>query len=89
MPVAITVMKSTLASSGRAAICTTARAACATSITGSGRRLPSACGTPVFIGSVISEAALPMSIWPTAMPCARPSSAAARVRPVIACFVAV
>ena len=39
--------------------------------------------------SVISVAALPMSIWPQAMSWARPSSAVALVRPVIACLVAV
>ena len=37
----------------------------------------------------MSVAALPMSIWPQAMPYARPSSAVALVSPVIACFVAV
>jgi len=39
---------------------------------GSGRTLPSACGTPLTIRAVISLAALPMSIWPTAMSNGRP-----------------
>ena len=38
---------------------------------------------------VMSEATLPMSIWPTAMLKARPSSAAALVSPVMACLVVV
>ena len=43
----------------------------------------------VRIGSVISVAALPMSIWPQAMSYARPSSDVDLVRPVTACFAAV
>lgn len=39
--------------------------------------------------SVMSVAALPMSIWPTAMPYGRPSSDSDLVRPVSACLVAV
>jgi hypothetical protein len=39
--------------------------------------------------SVISVAALPMSIWLQAMSNGRPSSEVALVRPVIACLVAV
>jgi hypothetical protein len=39
--------------------------------------------------AVMSVAALPMSIWPQAMSCLRPSSEVERVRPVIACLVAV
>ena len=56
---------------------------------GSGASLPSACGTPPVIFAVMSEAALPMSIWPQAMSKARPSSEIERVRPVIACLDAV
>ena len=48
--------------------------------------LPSACGTPEFIFSVMSEAALPMSICPHAMPYGRPSSDSVLVSPEIACF---
>jgi len=51
--------------------------------------VPSACGTPWLIRSVISVAALPMSIWPQAMPDFRPSREIDLVRPVIACLVAV
>jgi 2-hydroxychromene-2-carboxylate isomerase len=65
--VAITVMNSTLASSGRLAICRTASPTRRTSIRGSGRRLPSACRMPVLIRWVMSVAALPISIWPQAM----------------------
>ena len=39
--------------------------------------------------AVIGDSALPMSICPQVMPCARPSSAMDFVRPVMACFVAV
>ena len=39
-----------------------------------GRELPSACGTPRAIASVMSVAALPMSICPQAMSYSRPSS---------------
>ena len=66
--VAITVANCTFAPSGRAAIWTTVRATSAASITGSGLVVPSACGTPCCIRAVISVAALPMSIWPQAMP---------------------
>jgi hypothetical protein len=45
--------------------------------------------TPRSIAAVISVAALPTSICPQAMSWARPSSAICRVRPVIACLVAV
>ena len=53
--------------------------------------MPSACATPtlMFMRAVISEATLPMSIWPQAMSKARPSSESALVSPVIACFDAV
>ena len=56
---------------------------------GSGFTLPSACGTPPIILAVMSEATLPMSIWPTAMSKARPSSEAAFVMPVMACLLVV
>ena len=39
--------------------------------------------------SVMWVAALPMSIWPQAMPYLRPSREVERVRPVRACLVAV
>ena len=51
--------------------------------------LPSAWRAPAAIHSVISVAALPMSIWPQAMPNGRPSSEIDLVSPVIACLVAV
>src|SRR4051812_13031956 len=56
---------------------------------GSGRRVPSGCGTPSGMRAVIGDSALPMSIWPQVMPCARPSRAIDFVSPVMACFVAV
>ena len=56
---------------------------------GSGAMEPLACGMPVFIFSVISVPALPMSIWQTAMSYLRPSSEPDLVRPVTACLVAV
>ena len=84
--VAITVMNCTFASSGTFAICNTALATLSTSITGSTFVDPSACGTPVVIRMVMSDAAFPTSICPQAMLNARPSSEIDRVRPVIACF---
>jgi hypothetical protein len=39
--------------------------------------------------AVIGVEALPMSIWPQAMPCGRPSRAIDFVSPVMACLVAV
>src|ERR1700735_92221 len=53
---------------------------------GSGAVLPSACNEPAAIPTVMFVAALPMSICPQAMSCARPSRDRARVRPVIACL---
>jgi hypothetical protein len=50
---------------------------------------PSGCGMPSANPAVSSVAALPMSIWPQAMSCARPSSEMDLVSPVIACLVAV
>ena len=82
-------MNSTLADSGNRTIAMKVSVTAASSMRASGRMLPSACGTPLAIFSVMSLATLPMSICPTAMSNARPSSAAARVRPVIACLVAV
>ena len=51
--------------------------------------LPLAWGTPASMRSVMSLAALPMSIWPHAMSNARPSSDVDFVSPVMACLVAV
>ncbi len=87
--VAITVMNSTLASSGRQAMWTTASATLCTSMTASAATLPLACGTPTVIAAAISVSALPMSIWPQAMSNGRPSSASVLVSPVTACLVAV
>jgi hypothetical protein len=51
---------------------------------------PFACGTPVAMRWAISVAALPMSIWPTAMSYLRPSSEAGLGQAhVTACLVAV
>ena len=58
-----------------------------TSIVGSGAVVPLACGMPVFIFSVISVPALPISIWHTAMSYLRPSSEPDLVSPVTACLV--
>lgn len=60
--VAITVMNWTLASSGSAAMKTTARATFSTAMVGSGASLPSAWGMPSCMRAVIAVAALPMSI---------------------------
>ena len=88
--VAITVIVATFASSGRLGHVHEPRAP--------PRRRPSAAraaccrrpgSTPRRHGSVISVAALPMSIWPQAMSYARPSSDVDLVSPVIACLVAV
>ncbi len=70
-------------------MCRTVRATSATSITGSGTTSPFAWSAPVSIRAVMSVAALPMSICPTAMPYRRPSSDSDLVRPVSACLVAV
>ena len=67
----------------------TARPTSVTSKVGSGCMLPSACGTPPAMRAVMGVEALPMSIWPQAMPYARPSRAIDLVRPVMACLVAV
>ncbi len=87
--VAITVMNWTLASSGRDAIYTTARATSAGSIVGSTATVPFACGTPFFILSAIPVDAFPMSIWPQAISYFRPSRDVTLVRPVTPCFDAV
>jgi hypothetical protein len=76
-------MNSTLASSGRFAMCSTARPTCATSISGS------AFGPERGMALASSVPALPMSIWPHAMSNARPSSAMHLVMPVTPCLVAV
>ena len=60
--VAITVMNSTFASSGKLAMCTTARATFSTAIIGSTRMSPSACRMPFFWPAAICVSALPMSI---------------------------
>ena len=66
--VAMTVMNSTLASSGRLAMWTTASATWRDVHRRlDGDQLPSACSTPLAMRAVISVAALPMSIWPQAM----------------------
>ncbi len=83
----MTVMNRMLASRGRLAICTTARATIRTSIVGSTCTVPFACGTPLAILAVMGVAALPMSIWPQAMSYLRPSRAVVLVRPVIPCLV--
>jgi hypothetical protein len=67
----------------------TASATCRTSKVGSATTRPSGCGMPAAIRSVISVAALPMSICPQATSQARPSSEIDRVSPVTACLVAV
>ena len=54
-----------------------------------GRKHDIACGTPWVILSVSAVAALPMSSWPQAMSCLRPSREMHLVSPVIACLVAV
>src|SRR5580658_2934713 len=87
--VAITVMNSTFASSGRLAMYSTASATWRTSMRGSTKIEPFACGTPLDIRSVISVAAFPISIWPQAILKLRPSSEMLRVSPVMACLVAV
>ena len=87
--VAITVVNRMLAEGGRRAIVSRVSTTACRSMRGSGFTLPSACGTPFTMRAVISLAALPMSIWPTAMSKGRPSSAAVRVRPLTACLVAV
>ena len=76
-------------SSGRPAIVMKVATTLSIAMRGSGLMLPSACGTPPTIFSVMSEATLPMSIWPTAMSYLRPSSDAVLVMPVMACLVAV
>ena len=50
---------------------------------------PLACGTPAFMRPPMAVSALPMSSWPQAMSCLRPSSAMHLVSPVMACLVAV
>src|SRR2546425_1196450 len=85
----MTVMNSTLASSGIRAMQSTAFATFSTSIVGSMATVPFGCGTPLAIRSVIGVAALPISIWPQAMSYFRPSRDVALVSPVIACLVEV
>jgi len=79
-------MNCTFEASGRSAMKRTERATSPTSITGSTRTEPSACGTPWVILKAISVSALPMSIWPQAMSKGRPSSDSVRVSPVTACL---
>src|SRR5262245_66590955 len=85
----MTVMKSTLVSSGIRAMHSTALATFSTSMVGSIIVVPFGCGTPLAMRSVIGVAALPMSIWPQAMSYLRPSSDVGLVSPVIACLVEV
>src|SRR5205814_2375291 len=87
--VAVMVRNCTLASSGSDAMNSTAPATCSASKVGSGTTEPSACSAPRLMPSVMSVAALPMSIWPQAMPNRRPSSDRDLVSPVSACLVAV
>ena len=87
--VAMRVMNCTLASRGRFAMYRTALPTCSTSISGSGRTEPSACGTPWAMRAARSVEALPMSIWLAVMSSLRPSSEMHLVRPVTACLVAV
>ncbi len=70
-------------------MCTTVRATSAAAITGSTANSPLAWRIPLRIRSVISVAALPMSIWPQAIRYGRPSSDSDFVSPVTACLVAV
>jgi hypothetical protein len=85
-------------------MCTTARATCWTSIVGSSAGAPpgwsalmrgvvpgasAPAAPPTSIESESAVAAFPTSSCVHAIPCARPSSAVARVRPVIACLDAV
>ncbi|MBT3150840.1 hypothetical protein HTV45_08060 [Streptomyces sp. CHD11] len=65
--VARTVANRMFASGGSSAMCRTVRATSATSVTGSGTVCPFAWRTPVSMRRVMSAAALPMSIWPTAI----------------------
>ena len=58
----MTVMKSTLVSSGIRAMQSTALATFSTSMVGSIIVVPFGCGTPLAMRSVIGVAALPMSI---------------------------
>src|SRR5437667_1669358 len=85
----MTVMNSTLASSGIRAMQSTAFATFSTSIVGSMATVPFGCGTPLAIRSVIGVGALPISIWPQAMSYFRPSRDAALVAAVIAGLVGV
>ena len=87
--VAVMVRNWTLVSSGSEAMYSTASATCRGSKTGSTATHPLACGMPRVMGSVMSVAALPMSICPQAMSKARPSRDSDLVSPVIACLVAV
>src|ERR1700734_3373950 len=87
--VAITVMNKTLASRGKLAIKTTASATCFRSIRGSTFLLPSAWRMPEAMRSVISDAALPISIWLQAISNGLPSSEIHFVRPEMACLVQV
>ena len=72
--VAMTVMVCTLASSGRLAMQTSARATFSGSMSGSTATSPFACGTPSAIRAAISVRALPTSSCPHAMSYLRPSS---------------
>src|SRR4051812_49086111 len=87
--VAITVSVSTLASSGNDAMYRTARAASATSITGSGRTAPSACIVPAAEPAAMLGAAVPLSSCPPAVAEGRPARPRDPVSRVIACLVAV
>uniref|UniRef100_A0A6V2M1R0 Secreted protein n=1 Tax=Emiliania huxleyi TaxID=2903 RepID=A0A6V2M1R0_EMIHU len=79
MLLAMTVICSTFASSGRLAMYATARPTSSTSIVGSVLTSPFACGTPVLKAAASDVSALPISIWPQAMFHGRPSVPATRV----------
>ena len=84
----MTVVNSTLAEGGRRTMAKKVSTTALMSMQGSGFMLPSGWGTPFAMAAVMSEATLPMSIWPTAIAKARPSSEAALVSPLMACLVA-
>jgi Putative methyltransferase len=89
IPDAITVSDRTFAVSGSSAMYSTASATSSTDIVGSDTIDPSAWSAPAPMCWVMSVAALPMSIWPQAIPWRRPSSASALVKPLTPCLVAV
>ena len=83
------VMNCTFESSESPAMNTIALATSCTSMRGSTIICPLAWTIPLAMRSVISVAALPMSICPQAMSNGRPSREMHLVRPVMACLVEV